>query len=127
MADKEQIKQVMINLVQNAAESIEHSGAVQLRARQGVARRAKDSIPVVTLEVSDTGKGIPPEMESRLFDPFFSTKDGGTGLGLPIAARIIEKHGGYIQYQTQQNRGTTFSIVLPRPTDDASTDSTHRR
>jgi signal transduction histidine kinase len=124
-ADKEQIKQVLINLVQNAAESIEHSGAVQLRARQGAARRAKNSIPVVTLEVSDTGKGIPPEMESRLFDPFFSTKDGGTGLGLPIAARIIEKHGGYIQYQTQQNRGTTFSIVLPRQIDDASTDSTH--
>jgi signal transduction histidine kinase len=48
-----------------------------------------------------------------LFDPFFTTKEKGTGLGLPIAARIVEKHGGVIQYRTQPNRGTTFSIVLP--------------
>ena len=66
------------------------------------------------MEVIDTGKGIPPEVQKRLFDPFFTTKEGGTGLGLPIAARIVEKHGGELRYQTQLNRGTTFSIVLPR-------------
>jgi signal transduction histidine kinase len=49
-----------------------------------------------------------------LFDPFFTTKEGGTGLGLPIAARIVEKHGGELRYQTELNRGTTFSVVLPR-------------
>jgi len=69
---------------------------------------------VVILEVADTGKGIPPEVQKRLFDPFFTTKDTGTGLGLSIAARIVEKHGGALQYQTQVNRGTTFGIVLPR-------------
>ena len=68
----------------------------------------------VVLEVADTGKGIPPQVEKRLFDPFFTTKDSGTGLGLSIAARIIEKHGGALQYQTQVNRGTTFGVVLPR-------------
>ena len=52
-------------------------------------------------------------MEKRLFDPFFTTKESGTGLGLPIAARIVEKHGGVLQYQTQMNHGTTFGIVLP--------------
>ena len=69
---------------------------------------------VVILEVADTGKGIPPEVEKRLFDPFFTTKEAGTGLGLSIAARIVEKHGGALQYQTQVNRGTAFGIVLPR-------------
>jgi signal transduction histidine kinase len=77
---------------------------------------------VVILEVADTGKGIPPEVQKRLFDPFFTTKDSGTGLGLPIAARIVEKHNGVLQYQTQLNRGTTFGIVLPQ-TDH---DETHR-
>jgi signal transduction histidine kinase len=64
--------------------------------------------------VSDTGKGIPPEAEKRLFDPFFSTKETGTGLGLPIAARIVERHGGMLQYQTRPGHGTTFGVVLPR-------------
>ena len=69
---------------------------------------------VVILEVADTGKGIPPDVEKRLFDPFFTTKESGTGLGLSIAARIVENHGGALQYQTQVNRGTVFGIVLPR-------------
>jgi signal transduction histidine kinase len=64
--------------------------------------------------VSDQGKGIPPEVEKRLFDPFFTTKETGTGLGLSVAARIVEKHGGLLQYQTKVNHGTTFGIVLPR-------------
>ena len=65
------------------------------------------------MEVTDTGKGIPPEIEKRLFDPFFTTKEAGTGLGLSIAMRIVEKSGGLLQYQTQVGRGTTFGIVLP--------------
>jgi signal transduction histidine kinase len=124
-ADKEQLKQVLINLAQNAAESVRANGTVTLRAHQGVARLNAESQPVAILEVADTGPGIPLEVESRLFDPFFSTKQGGTGLGLPIAARIIEKHGGSIQYQTQRNRGTTFSVALPRWNDHARKDSAH--
>src|SRR5262245_9268087 len=111
--DSQQIKQVLINLVQNAAESIGQRGTITLRARIGSTRLERASETVV-LEVADTGKGIPPEVEKRLFDPFFTTKDSGTGLGLSIAARIIEKHGGALQYQTQVNRGTTFGVVLPR-------------
>jgi signal transduction histidine kinase len=64
--------------------------------------------------VADTGQGIPPEAQKRLFDPFFTTKENGTGLGLSIAARIVQKHGGVLQYQTQVNRGTTFGILLPQ-------------
>jgi len=112
--DSHKMKQVLINLVQNAADSMETGGTIVLRSR--VERKVLNGriISAVVLDIADTGKGIPPEVEKRLFDPFFTTKEEGTGLGLPIAARIIEKHGGVIEYQTQRNHGTTFSIVLPQ-------------
>jgi signal transduction histidine kinase len=112
--DADQIKQVLINLIQNAADSIGRNGAITLRVRVETKRLSDRTTEVVILEVADTGEGIPPEVEKRLFDPFFTTKESGTGLGLAIAARIIEKHGGALQYQTQMNRGTVFGIVLPR-------------
>ena len=111
--DPQQIKQVLINLVQNAADSIGHNGTVTLRARRDEKRLNNRQMEVIVLEVCDTGAGIPPEAEKRLFDPFFTTKDFGTGLGLPIAARIVEKNYGALQYQTQPGRGTTFGIILP--------------
>jgi signal transduction histidine kinase len=111
--DAPQIQQVLINLIQNAAESIGRDGDITLRARLGTARLAGGATEVVVLEVIDTGKGIPPEVQKRLFDPFFTTKDTGTGLGLSIAARIVQMHGGALRYQTQPNRGTTFGVVLP--------------
>ena len=112
--DSQQIQQVLINLIQNAADSIGRDGEVSLRARLDNKRLTDRVAEVIILEVADTGKGIPPEVEKRLFDPFFTTKDAGTGLGLSIAARIVEKHGGALQYQTRPNHGTTFGIVLPR-------------
>lgn len=112
--DPAQIQQVLINLVQNAAESIGQAGTVTLRVRLSTKRVGEQTSEVVILEVSDNGRGITPEVEKRLFDPFFTTKETGTGLGLSIAARIVEKHGGALQYQTQPNRGTTFGIVLPK-------------
>jgi signal transduction histidine kinase len=111
--DPQQIKQVLINLIQNAADSIGKNGTVTLRARLDEKRLNGRQTDVVILEVNDTGKGIQPEAEKRLFDPFFTTKDSGTGLGLPIAARIVEKHHGALQYQTQADHGTTFGIILP--------------
>jgi len=113
-ADAAQIKQVLINLVRNAADSIGRNGQITLRAREERKRLAGEETDVVVLEVKDTGRGIPLEVERRLFDPFFTTKENGTGLGLPIAARIVEKHGGLLQYQTAVNQGTTFGVVLPR-------------
>jgi signal transduction histidine kinase len=107
------IKQVLINLVRNAAEAIEGQGRVTLRVRAGHAKLHGKSSDVAVLEVTDTGKGIPPDVEKRLFDPFFTTKEAGTGLGLSIAARIVEKQGGALEYQTRPGHGTTFGIVLP--------------
>lgn len=108
------IKQVLINLVRNAAEAIAGEGVVVLRCRPDRATLGGTECAVAILEVEDTGRGIPPEVEARLFDPFFTTKEAGTGLGLSIAARIVEKHGGVLQYQTRVGHGTTFGVVLPR-------------
>jgi signal transduction histidine kinase len=114
--DTQQIKQVLINLIQNSADSIERDGLIVLRVRSEPGS-SRNNGNVVLLEVVDNGKGIPVEVQKRLFDPFFTTKEGGTGLGLSIAARIVEKHGGELHYQTQPNRGTTFTIALPRAKD----------
>jgi signal transduction histidine kinase len=112
-ADPQQIKQVLINLVQNASEATGPNGTVELRARSDRMWLRDKEAEVAVFEVADTGKGIPPDVEKRLFDPFFSTKETGTGLGLSIAARIVEKHGGLLQYKTRVNHGTTFMMVLP--------------
>ena len=121
--DRNQIEQVVINLVQNAADSIEGAGTVTLSAREGAARFGRKSLPAVILEVADTGKGIPPEVQKRLFDPFFSTKAAGTGLGLSISERIVEMHGGLLQFQTRASHGTTFQIVLPKDSNHAGKNS----
>ena len=113
LVDVHQIKQVLINLVQNAADSIGENGSITLRARTDTLRLAGRATDAAVLEVIDTGKGIPAEVQNRLFDPFFTTKAGGTGLGLAIAARIVEKHGGSLRYQSQVKHGTTFGLVLP--------------
>jgi len=113
-ADAAQIKQVLINLVQNAVDSIGRDGTITLRACQDRKWLHGTEREVVVLEVADTGRGIPPEVGRRIFDPFFTTNDSGTGLGLSIAARIVDKHRGSLQYRTQVNRGTIFGIVLPQ-------------
>jgi len=113
VADSQQMKQVLINLIQNAADSIEIQGTITLRARQDTRRLEEQSADVVVLEVQDTGPGIPADVQKRLFDPFFSTKKGGTGLGLSIAAQIVNNHHGKLEFHTQPGQGTTFAIVLP--------------
>jgi signal transduction histidine kinase len=112
--DSEQMQQVLINLVQNAAESIGKDGIITLRVKTAPHVMANGMTDAIVLEVADTGRGIAPEVERRLFDPFFTTKEMGTGLGLSIAARIVQKHGGALQYQTRPNHGATFGIVLPK-------------
>ena len=111
--DPNKMKQVLINFIRNGADSMANGGIVTLRVRQDEQLLNGRRVDAVVIDIADQGHGIPPEVQKRLFDPFFTTKEEGTGLGLPISARIVEKHGGVIQYQTQPNHGTTFSIVLP--------------
>jgi signal transduction histidine kinase len=113
LADPLQLKQVLINLIQNAADSIGRKGAVTLRARDGETRVSGRRVKTVILEVEDTGGGMPPEVQENLFDPFFSTKENGTGLGLPIAAKIIDQHHGTLDFETRLGEGTTFRVMLP--------------
>jgi signal transduction histidine kinase len=112
-ADAQQLRQVLINLVGNAAEAIGQKGTITLRARLSDRQLKGRQTDVVILEVQDTGPGISEEVRPKLFDPFFSTKKRGTGLGLAIAARIADNHGGKLEFDSELGVGTTFRLVLP--------------
>jgi PAS domain S-box-containing protein len=109
-----QLNQVFMNLLVNAAHAIDEHGQITLRT--GVAG------DVVWVEVADTGKGIRPEHMDRIFDPFFTTKPvgTGTGLGLSVSYRIVQKHRGRIEVRTELGKGSTFRVVLPRQADPES-------
>jgi signal transduction histidine kinase len=111
--DPDQLKQVLLNMVRNAADSIGECGQITLRLRTERTSLSGRPSDAAILEVEDTGKGISPEVQKRLFDPFYTTKPAGTGLGLSIAARIVEQHGGALRYKTEFGHGTTFRIALP--------------
>jgi signal transduction histidine kinase len=102
-----QLNQVFTNLLLNAIQAIEGKGTITIHTSI-----EKDRL---FIRFSDTGKGIPPEVLPKIFDPFFTTKDvnQGTGLGLSISYSIIEKHGGTIEVESQEGRGTTITLILP--------------
>jgi len=105
-ADASQLKQVFLNLINNAVQSMPNGGTLSIRT-------AKIDNSVM-IEVSDTGTGIPDNVARKIFEPFFTTKkDRGTGLGLPISYRIIKKHGGKIEVKKRVDKGTTFRVILP--------------
>ncbi len=111
--DTAQIHQVLLNLLLNAIQSIEGQGQVKLLVDT-------DGDGFATLSVSDTGKGIAPDNLVNIFRPFFTTKGHGTGLGLSLARRIVEDHGGRITVESTPKRGSLFTIYLPLRTAVAS-------
>jgi signal transduction histidine kinase len=108
--DAKQIKQVVQNLLNNAIQATPEEGRVHLEVRRF---RGKGGGPRVQIEVSDTGKGIPEEDLEKIFTPFFTTRERGTGLGLAMSYRIIEDHAGTIEVKSQIAGGTTFTVTLP--------------
>jgi signal transduction histidine kinase len=104
-ADSGQLRRALLNLTRNAIQATPEGGTVQLRARRGDAGE-------VVVEVSDTGKGIPPAELDKIFTPFFTTKEKGTGLGLAFVKEIVAEHGGTIRVESAVGRGTTFTIAL---------------
>ncbi|MEQ1845438.1 MAG: ATP-binding protein, partial [Nitrospira sp.] len=109
--DAGQMKQVLLNLILNSIHAMPDGGTLTLSARP--AAEAASGGAGICLSVSDTGIGIPAAQRSRIFDPFFTTRDEGTGLGLAIVHAIVEGHRGRIDVESEEGRGTTFTIVLP--------------
>ncbi len=105
-----QLRQVLWNLVRNAADSMPKGGTVRLTVMHD---EATGGMREAVLAVNDTGVGISKEDQDRIFEPFFSTKANGTGLGLATVARIVEDHKGYIEVASDLGRGTTFTLRFP--------------
>ena len=103
--DATQLQQVLVNLVKNAAQAMTTGGTLTLQTGE-----TSDGVWV---SVADTGGGIPPEQINRIFEPFYTTRKRGTGLGLMIVQRIVRAHGGRIELESHVGRGTTFRIWLP--------------
>lgn len=100
------LKQALLNLLINARQSMPRGGQVTLSARHG-------SNGCVRIGVQDTGCGIPPDLQRKIFRPFFTTKTDGTGLGLPITRRIVEDHGGTLELESAPGQGARFTLTLP--------------
>jgi signal transduction histidine kinase/ActR/RegA family two-component response regulator len=109
--DSGQIGQVLHNILINAREAMPGGGTIEVQARNVVGQDAAD--PRVRISISDNGRGIPEEVLRRIFDPYFTTKTGGNGLGLATAYAIVVKHGGHISVDSKPGVGSTFIIDLP--------------
>src|SRR6266481_4876314 len=104
-ADRDLLKQAVLNLVLNAAEAMSTGGELRVE----LARRGE----MAEISVSDTGRGIPLENQQKIFQLFFTTRPGGSGIGLATTFRIVQLHNGSIDFQSEAGRGTTFRIELP--------------
>ena len=118
--DREQFRQVIANLMENAAQAMTDPGWVPPSGRQlTVTLRTETAGPFVRLSVIDTGPGIPADRLPRIFEPLFTTKSFGVGLGLPTVRQIVEQHGGTIDATSAVEEGATFAIPPPRLADAA--------
>ena len=104
--DPDQLKQVILNIVLNAFQAIDREGTVYVRTREMNKR--------IFVEIQDTGKGMPPEVQRRIFEPYFTTKDDGGGIGLSVSKSIMEAHEGRISFETVIGKGTRFILDFPR-------------
>jgi two-component system sensor histidine kinase AtoS len=116
-ADKDALYRVFVNLIANALDAMPRGGRLTVRAgwagtRDPVRAARRRAANRVKIEIEDTGVGIQPSDTDRVFNPFYTTRDSGTGLGLALAHKIIEDHGGVISFESVPGRGTTFKIIL---------------
>ncbi len=108
--DREQIKQVVLNILLNAIDATSENGKITVKTRSFI---KPDGEPYVQIEFTDTGCGIPGEHLEDIFNPFFTTKATGSGLGLSISNQIVQDHKGYIDVESQLEKGSSFFINLP--------------
>jgi len=108
--DREQMKQVFMNLILNAIQAMKGGGSMAIATRPYAQDQGGQFVQV---EIRDTGVGIPKENLDHIFDPFFTNKDEGSGLGLSISHQIVQEHGGHIAVESQVGTGTAFFINIP--------------
>jgi two-component system NtrC family sensor kinase len=108
IVDRRQLQEVLFNLIRNAGQAIVPPGQIMVRAHNTAEGQ-------VRIEIQDTGAGISPDKLSKIYDPFFTTKEPGkgTGLGLSITADIVRRHGGSISVASRPGKGAVFSVMLP--------------
>lgn len=107
VGDADHLKQAFLNLMMNAVQAMPDGGRLRVKTKYD------RGSSLALAYISDTGTGIAPEDQPRIFDVFFTTKSGGTGLGLPLVHRIIDEHRGFIDLESAPGRGTVFTIALP--------------
>jgi signal transduction histidine kinase len=111
--DREQMKQVFMNLILNAIQAMQEGGSLSIATRS-VARTGADPVgEFVQVEVRDTGIGIPEDNLQHIFDPFFTSKDEGSGLGLAVSHQIVQEHGGFVTVESTVGKGTAFFVHVP--------------
>jgi signal transduction histidine kinase len=123
-ADPGQLHQLLWNLILNSVQAMPDGGEVRVvaavlepvapQASGDMGRNAENKEASVEICVRDTGEGISAEVLERIFDPFFTTKPEGSGLGLATVHRIVEEHGGSLKLESEERRGTTVRVRLPR-------------
>jgi two-component system sensor histidine kinase HydH len=111
MIDSELCEQVFTNLLSNACEAMSEGG--QLTIRMNAGRPAVGPAREVAVEIADTGPGIPEDIKEQVFNPFFTTKKSGVGLGLAIVSKIIDAHGGTLKLVNAPGKGACFRVTLP--------------
>ena len=104
-ADAAQLEQVFLNLALNAVEAMPNGGSLRFKL--------SDQEGKLRVDIIDEGNGVPPEIQSRIFDPYFTTRSDGTGMGLALCDKIVRQHDGSIDFETSP-RGSTFTVLLPR-------------
>lgn len=104
-ADRDLLKQALLNIIINARQSMEGGGEMMIRTLESRAG--------IVIEVTDTGKGIPPEKIGKIFDPYYSARKGGTGLGLTMTRDIVEAHGGKVFVESEEGKGSRFTLGIP--------------
>ena len=120
--DEYELEQAFVNLLLNALEAMGHNGSLTISTEsmeangEPAGQKEAISAPRIRIAIQDTGPGIPPEFMAQLYQPFFTTKPNGTGLGLAVTDRVIRDHQGTIHAESQLGAGTTFTITLPRVT-----------
>ena len=105
--DEGAMKRALLNLIKNAIIAMPDGGDLRLQTR-----REGDNVQII---VSDTGEGIPEELQGKIFEPYFTTRDTGSGLGLTVVYKVVREHGGDLHMDSSPGRGTTFKISIPVP------------